>query len=334
MSLLPWQEPVWQELLQRQRGNGLPHAMLLTGNKGIGKHGLALHTAQWLLCQNRSGQACGECHSCKLWAAGSHPDFLLCVPEEGSRQIRIDAIRKVNEFLAQTPQISQSQVVILSPVEVMNSNAANALLKTLEEPAGESYLLLETERFGSVLPTIRSRCQRLTLATPSAAQALSWLQQQGIDSEQASLALRLNMGAPLAALAWLQQERGRQQQQWQQQLGQWSRGELALQPLAESWSKIEMSDVTSWFYLVLSDCLKARMGVPAAQQTLAGDVQALCDCATLDPAKLLTLQAKVQAVLGQLLSGLGNYNKQLLCESLLLHWQALIQNGQSPSGTI
>src|SRR5690606_27489057 len=124
------------------------------------------------------------------------------------------------------------------------------------------------------------------------------------------------------------------QQQWQQQLGQWSRGELALQPLAESWSKIEMSDVTSWLYLVLSDCLKARMGVPAAQQTLAGDVQPLCDCATLDPAKLLTLQAQVQAVLGQLLSGLGNYNKQLLCESLLLHWPALIQNGPSPSGII
>ena len=334
MSLFPWQEQVWQELLQRQRSGGLPHALLLSGNKGIGKHELALHAAQWLLCQNPGQQACGECHSCKLWAAGSHPDFLLCVPEEGSRQIRIDAIRKVNDFLAQTPQISRCQVVILSPVEVMNTNAANALLKTLEEPAGESYLLLETERFGSVLPTIRSRCQRLVLTAPATAQALSWLQQQGVDSEQASLALRLNMGAPLAARDWLQQDRSRQQQQWLQQLRQWGRGELSLQPLAESWSKIEITDVTNWFYLVLSDCLKARMGVPAAQQTLAGEVQTLCDCATLDPAKLLTLQAKVQAVLGQLLSGLGNYNKQLLCESLLLHWQAMIQNGQLPSGTI
>lgn len=326
MSLLPWQESVWQELLKRHQSAGLPHAMLLTGAAGIGKHELALHTAQWLLCRNPGMHPCGSCHSCQLWVAGSHPDFMLCLPEDGSRQIRIDAVRKVNEFLAQTPQISRCQVVILSPAEVMNANAANALLKTLEEPPGESYLLLETERFGSVLPTIRSRCQRLVLPTPVLQESLAWLQTQGLQSDLAVQALRLNQGAPLAAREWLQQDRGRQQQQWLQQLGQWSRGDVALQGLAESWSKIEIVDVTAWFYLVLSDCIKANIGVGAAQQTLAGEVASLCDCATLSPAKLITLQASVQSVLGHLMSGQGNYNKQLLCESLLLQWQEILQN--------
>ncbi len=331
MSLLPWQGPIWHDLLKRHQSAGLPHAMLLTGSAGIGKHELALYTAQWLLCRESGSKPCGTCHSCQLWAAGSHPDFMLCLPEDGSRQIRIDAVRKVNDFLAQTPQISHCQVVILSPAEVMNTNAANALLKTLEEPPGESYLLLETERFGSVLPTIRSRCQRLVLPVPPLEESLSWLREQGIDDHRAQEALRLSQGAPLAARDWLQEDRGRQQQQWLQQLGQWGRGETTLQPLAESWSKIEISDVTYWFYTVLSDCLKARLGVPAEQQTLAGAVLGLCDCATLEPAKLLTLQANVQSVLGQLLSGTGNYNKQLFCESLLLQWQDLLRGQTSVS---
>merc|ERR1712000_6158 len=180
LAIFPWQDKIWADITHRHSTSGLPHAMLFAGLEGIGKHELALHTAKWLLCRSPgSSSACGQCHSCQLWDAGSHPDFLSCTPEDGSRQIRIEAIRRVNDFLAQTPQISQCQVVSLHPVEVMNPNAANALLKTLEEPAGESFLLLETERFGSVLPTIRSRCQRIVLNPPSAPESLSWLQQQG-----------------------------------------------------------------------------------------------------------------------------------------------------------
>src|SRR5690554_6234173 len=93
--------------------------------------------------------------------------MLLCEPEDNSKQIRVESICKVNDFLAHTSQISKSQVVIIRPIEVMNLNAANALLKTLEEPAGSSYLILEAERYGSVLPTIRSRCQRIMVPAPA-----------------------------------------------------------------------------------------------------------------------------------------------------------------------
>lgn len=328
MSLLPWLEPAWQELLKRQ-SKGLPHALLITGLKGIGKHGFSQHLAQWLLCNNARTQgleaACGQCHSCQLWLAGSHPDYRESFPEEGSRQIRVDAVRQINEFLAQTPQIGRCQVVSIRPVEVMNTNAANALLKTLEEPAGESYLILETERFGSVLPTIRSRCQRISLALPDKQQALHWLAQQGInDVQQAEQALQLHQGAPLAALAWLKDDNN-QQQQWLQQLGQWSHQQIGLTELASAWSKLELTSLTHWFYTVLLDCMKQQMGVPEAQQGLQGDVQKVLAGSAINTHKLIALQKKVQQILGQLLSGVGNYNKQLMLESLLIDWQEALQ---------
>jgi len=328
-ALLPWQQPVWDELVKRQQQQGLPHALMFTGIAGIGKHQLSRSVAQWLLCTeaetNDSPVACGQCHSCQLWQAGSHPDFMLCQPQDNSRQIRIDSIRQVNDFLAQTPQISRCQLVIIRPVEVMNTNAANALLKTLEEPAGESFLLLEAERFGSVLPTIRSRCQRLQLQPPDAAQALAWLQQQGIATDQAQLALRFNPGAPLRARTWLEQQLGQQQQQWLEQFRQWSMALMPLETLVAGWNKLEITDVISWLDLVLSDALKVSLGVDEQQLRYGSLLPQALAGATLDQSKLITLQRKVMEVQGNLFSGVSHYNKQLLIESLMLDWrQALI----------
>ena len=325
-ALYPWLTPVWQDLLKRQQ-NGLPHALLFTGLKGVGKHALSAHLAQWLLCQNARIQQltepCGQCHSCNLWRAGSHPDFLECTPEEGSRQIRIDGVRRLNDFLAQTPQIGRCQVVVLRPADVMNMNAANALLKTLEEPAGESYLLLETERFGSVLPTIRSRCQRVALPIVSLAEAHAWLVAQGQEADAALTALQMYPGAPLAALAWLTADGG-QQQQWFDTLADWGAQRIDLIQAANQLDKTELLPWLKWFYVVLVDATKASLAVDQQWQNLQGSVQNLLSSATLDRAKLLTLHAKVQRLLGQLLSGQGNHNKQLLIETLLLEWRAAI----------
>lgn len=326
--MLPWLLSPWQDLLKRQ-SSGIPHALLMTGLKGVGKHQFSRHLAQWLLCSKarKEGleQPCNECHSCKLWQAGSHPDYRLCEPEEGSRQIRVDGIRQINDFLAQTPQIGRCQVVCIRPVEVMNINAANALLKTLEEPAGESYLLLETERFGSLMPTIRSRCQRITLVPPAQEQSLAWLAEQGFnDTALAQQALQMHQGAPLAAQQWLAND-DNQQNQWLTQLAQWSRGELLLTDLSNAWSKLELTTLIHWFYTVLLDCLKETMGVESRLLALQGQTQQLHQNATLNPIKLLTLQTKVQQTLGQLLSGVGNYNKQLLIESLLIDWKNTLQ---------
>ncbi|GGY42058.1 DNA polymerase III subunit delta' [Bacterioplanes sanyensis] len=330
--ILPWQGEVWQGLVERNAGAGLPHAMMLTGLAGIGKHELMSQLAQWLLCrQPHSSGPCNECHSCHLWRAGNHPDYLHCAPEENSQQIRIDAVRRINQFLAQTPQISPCQLVILEPAEVMNLSAANALLKTLEEPPGESYLLLSAQRYGSVLPTIRSRCQRISLQPPEHNQALQWLQQQGIDTELAQQALRFNPGAPLAALQWLNDGTHEQLLKWLQQLRQWSQGSTSLAEVAEPWSKkLDFAQVCRWWLQVLADTLKAQLGARDEQIMLIELLQQLpvLQQATLDYTKLITLHDKVQTIVGRLASGAGHYNKQLTLETLLLDWRELVMTAQ------
>ncbi|MAD45974.1 MAG: DNA polymerase III subunit delta' [Oceanospirillaceae bacterium] len=321
MSLLPWQVDTWNDITHRHSTSGLPHAMLFTGLEGIGKHPLTLHMAKWLLCMTPGQQPCGQCHSCQLWDAGSHPDFLLCEPEDGSRQIRIEAIRRVNDFFAQTPQISPCQVVSLRPVEVMNTNAANALLKTLEEPAGESFLLLQTERFGSVLPTIRSRCQRFALNPPHEQEALQWLAQQGLNDEQAFVALKANHGAPLKALQWVNSEQSELQQRRSEQLAQWTRGTAPLSLVSEAWAKQELEDIIEWLYSLLSDCIKAAMGISDEHLIFAAHARSLMPGSMPPLAKLITLHDKLKTILARILSGAGSYNKQLLIESLLLEWR-------------
>ncbi|WP_369986066.1 DNA polymerase III subunit delta' [Thalassolituus sp.] len=327
MALYPWQNTIWQNLVKRHAKSGLPHALLLTSTKGIGKHELTRTIARWLLCQSESKQhgdvsSC-QCHSCQLWEAGSHPDFMLCQPEDNSRQIRIDNVRKVNELIFQTPQISACQVVILRPAEVMNTNAANALLKTLEEPPGESYILLETERFGSVLPTIRSRCQRMTLPVPSREESIDWLAQQGVSQQDAVLALTRNGNAPVAAAEWLSSGTGAKQEKWAQELVQWTTHQLPLDKVASAWAKLEFQDVIQWFYQISCDALKAACGAPSVHLQFAEPVTELQARSVADTQLLITFQKKVQNMLGQLLSGASHYNKTLTTEALLLEWQAL-----------
>ncbi|MEK9767214.1 MAG: DNA polymerase III subunit delta', partial [Thalassolituus sp.] len=306
---------------------GLPHALLVSGAGGIGKHELCLNIARWLLCQNSHKEgvddACGQCHSCHLWAAGTHPDFMICQPEEGSRQIRIDNVRRVNELIFQTPQISRCQVVVMRPAEVMNTNAANALLKTLEEPPGESFILLETERFGSVLPTIRSRCQRISLALPSRDESRQWLLSQGIGGLDADRALQRNGGAPLKAKRWMSDGVAARQQTWTEQLVQWSLHQLPLSQVADKWTKLEFQEVIEWFYAISCDLMKASAGVGAEYLQFAEPVTELQAAVAVDPLKLVGFQEKLQQILGQLLSGMSHHNKTLTIEVLLLEWQEL-----------
>ncbi len=325
MSLYPWQVDAWSSLVRRHRTAGLPHALLITGSAGIGKHELSLNVARWLLCQNPAEEACGQCHSCQLWAAGSHPDYMLCQPEENSKQIRIDNVRKVNELIFQTPQISQCQVVILRPAEVMNVNAANALLKTLEEPPGESFILLETERFGSVLPTIRSRCQRINLALPSYDVSKDWLQARGVGSADADIALARNGGAPVASMNWLSSGVATVQEKWVSELQQWTTSSLPLDKIASSWSKLEFQTVIQWFYQWSCDVLKAACGAEAKHLQFAEPVTELMDAYVVKREMLVTFQKKLQQILGQLMSGASHHNKTLTLETLLLEWQALTE---------
>ncbi|RLA48503.1 MAG: DNA polymerase III subunit delta' [Gammaproteobacteria bacterium] len=197
---LPWQAQDWSQLNQQLANGLLPHALLLAGNQYTGKARLAMALSRLLLCHQPSGGLnCGHCHACQLSASGNHGDFRWLQPEEKSRVIKIDQVRSVVEFTNKTAGLGQRKVVVLAPADSMNVNAANALLKSLEEPAADTYLLLVCHRLHSLPATVRSRCQILKLTVPDAQQCLAWLDQATGEREQSERLLALADGRPLLA---------------------------------------------------------------------------------------------------------------------------------------
>ena len=214
---LPWLEGPLRQALQQQRG----HALLLQAAAGIGAFEFMVTLAQAWLCESAgAAPPCGHCGSCRLLQSKTHPDLLVLLPEaqraalgwgraedEGadsgksrrkpSRQIRIDEVRAAIDWVVQTSSRGRAKVLLLHPAEAMNLQAASALLKTLEEPPGQARLLLSTADEARLLPTVRSRCQRIRLAGPSPQQAASWLETQGVPDAVTLLAAA--GGAPLAA---------------------------------------------------------------------------------------------------------------------------------------
>lgn len=224
---LPWNAGAWQGL-RALRARGV-HAVLLHGARGVGKQGLALDHAEALLCArpDADGHACGQCAECTFLAAGSHPDLRVVVPdtwaemrvatpaqeEEGaaasddagerqsrvSREILIDQVRALADFLMVTSHRGGLRVVVLAPAEAMNPPSANALLKMLEEPPAGAHFVLVSDSIDDVLPTIRSRCVLQRVELPARDDALRWLQEQGVPDAPARLAAA--GGAPLLAAA-------------------------------------------------------------------------------------------------------------------------------------
>ena len=218
--LYPWQTESWQAL-QGLR-NRLPHALLLKGAQGIGKFDLAMNFARSLLCEQPldNGMPCQKCDSCHWFEQESHPDFRLIQPdalaaEEGeeksggkkpSREISVDQIRDLASFANLSAHCGGYRVVVIHPAEAMNNNAANSLLKTLEEPTDKLLFLLVTHKPQQLLPTILSRCLGFTVHTPTRETGAAWLAQQGVKNPEHALA---QTGfAPLQALDWSESGEG------------------------------------------------------------------------------------------------------------------------------
>jgi DNA polymerase-3 subunit delta' len=197
---MPWQQDAWARLQRSLQSNTMPHALLLRGSAGIGKTCFSESLAALLLCHQPSPEgACGNCRSCQLLNAGSHSDLLYLRPEK-SRLIKIDQVRSLIDFSNQTPALGQRKIILINPAEVMNSNAANALLKCLEEPSSGTFLLLVSHASGTLPATIRSRCQQLPMPEPSAATSAPWLDQYTGDSAISAELLAATGNRPMAAL--------------------------------------------------------------------------------------------------------------------------------------
>jgi DNA polymerase III subunit delta' len=244
---LPWlAEPLQRGLKIRS------HAVLVHGPEGVGQFELGLTLAQAWLCEAagdpvRTPRPCGVCAGCRLVQARSHPDLLVLLPEalretlgweaggdaddatektakaKPSREIKVDAVRHAVAFAQTTAARGRAKAVVLHPAERMNAIAANTLLKTLEEPPGAARFLLSCAAAEALLPTIRSRCQTLPLGLPAQAEAVAWLEAQGV-TEPAVL-LTACGGQPLQARQWA--EEGVQASLWRQLPALLARGEAA-----------------------------------------------------------------------------------------------------------
>ncbi len=200
--IAPWLEEAWRTWRARLDAGRMPHAILLAGAAGLGKRAFVEELLAALLCTARDdqGRACGNCRGCRLRESGAHPDFVRVGIEEDATQIKIDQIRAVSERLAMTTQFGGYQVAVIDPAEGMTVECANALLKTLEEPARNTVIILVSDAPARLPATIRSRCQRIDVRFPPRTQALAWLAEQGLSGESAQTALGLVSGNPGAAL--------------------------------------------------------------------------------------------------------------------------------------
>jgi DNA polymerase-3 subunit delta' len=212
MKINELHQETWDRLNARRAQ--LPHALLLSGQRGIGKFELAQGFAESLLCEQPTafGEACTRCSACNWLSQGNHPDFRLLQPEalaevasegeeegskKGSQQITIGQVRALDDFLHIGTHRHGVRVVLIHPAEAMNRATANSLLKSLEEPLASTLFLLVSSEYQRLLPTIRSRCQSIAIPQPTTALATAWLNAKGVADAQRWLALA--GGSPLLA---------------------------------------------------------------------------------------------------------------------------------------
>ena len=298
----PWLQAVETEFAERLQGGRVAHAFLISGPPGTGKGELAGRFMASLLCLEGGYPACGSCRSCSLLQTGAHPDGHVVTFEQHPKkdelrtEIVIDQVRRLTECLQLTNTISRRKAALIHPAEAMNSSAANALLKTLEEPPGDATLLLVSHQPSRLPATIRSRCQALHVRLPERQAALAWLEQAVVQapaqssaqaSVEAALALEAAAGSPLVALRMLGQGETRAYRELDATLDTLRAGRC--EPAAAMAAVAEIDPAQLWSWLSLRAARETRA-------CLDGDShhRASVDHQGADPARLARRFADLQ----------------------------------------
>ncbi len=318
---LPWQFPHWERVRALREADRLPHALLLCGPPGMGKGHFARLLSHALLCETPTAAAmpCGACRSCRLTQAGNHPDLHRCEPEEDKSIINIDQIRAIGHFLELKAHYIGSKVVVINPADQMNLSAANGLLKMLEEPPSGVHLILISSRPAALPATVRSRCQRLTLALEDSAPALDWLARQpGVGQAETATLLALAQDAPLAAAELASQGHLERRQQMLKDLLSIVRLQSDPLQVAENWLKFDAKASLYWLHGWLVDMIRFQAAdqPPRVSNPDGQDILLRLSTELNGPWMFEQLDRIAQAL--RLLD--GSVNTQLLLEEVLLPW--------------
>lgn len=320
MSNYPWQKKQWQTLVNQHRQHQLPHAILLHGPSGLGKLDFAIALAKYIFCEHHGENACEQCRGCHLFSLGNHPDFFLIAPEEKSKSIKIDQIRALTTVLQQTAQRQGFQVAIITPADAMNTAAANALLKTLEEPSGSVILMLVTNERSELPPTIVSRCQSIPFFATADEETLAWLAKElGIQVPQALQLMKFANDAPLAAKALTKTDYQPLREQFFQHLilsrNKQRNPLLKCEPLL-----IDLVLTLNIWFTILMDLLRLSANTSTSFLTHNDKVNELQLLVRVVPRSVqLLMVEQVLSALKAMHTGIA-VNQTLLLENLLLQW--------------
>lgn len=193
-------EHVQRELQERYRAARLGHSLLFVGPEGTGKRSIARAWVAWVCCANATDDACGTCPTCLQLAAGTFPDVLWVAATSSKREIGIDRAREVKRFLSLQPVHAAARIAVIAGADALTLAAQNALLKVLEEPPPSSWLVATTSTPDALLPTVRSRCQRIVVPPLSGRALQAALAHYGVSTEEAAIILPLAEGSVGRAL--------------------------------------------------------------------------------------------------------------------------------------
>lgn len=257
--IYPWQNEIWGQFIQHINNNRLPHSLLLTGPSGLGKLEFCLSLIQRLNCKSptENNYACNQCKDCKLFTARTHPDLFFINIDEDSDQIKVDEIRELNQFIYLSRQQGQFKIVCINQAELMNINAANALLKTLEEPPGNSILILVSHRSELLLATIRSRCQIWRFKTPEKEQAITWLSERN-QSDNWDTLLRVSGNRPIQAQALIETGLGNSRIQFYETLERFLLNQEKISKVSSKLQSEELDQLVSWQQSWCSDLVRCH----------------------------------------------------------------------------
>ncbi|MGD0502150.1 MAG: hypothetical protein ABSD02_05380 [Steroidobacteraceae bacterium] len=257
---LPWLAEAQQKMLAARAADRLPQSLLMLSQPGLGAEWLAAWICALALCESSTRAPCGVCGSCVLLRADNHPDFHRVHLLDDAQQIKVDQIRELIEALSLSSYRGGRKTAVVESAECLNANGANAFLKTLEEPSGDTLLILVAKPSHRLPATIASRCVRLQLRPPARETALAWLAARDSAGGSWEAALNLAAGAPLMALELPAPDIERLERDMIEDLKRLEAGNVDVTVLADAWVRSDMNLRLMWLENWVTRRVQADLG--------------------------------------------------------------------------